>query len=137
MSSSVIKNGKIQEKQRYKCKNCAFQFTRITPRGHTAKEKATAIILYTLGLSMNAIAKLFNVSAPAVLYWIRNFAIANYEKPIPGNAIIIELDEMHHFIKKKKINFGYGKHVVEILENLSIGNAVVVIKKHSLNYIID
>lgn len=51
---------------------------------------------------MNAIAKLFNVSATAVLYWIRDFAIANYDKPIPSDAIIIELDEMHHFIKKRK-----------------------------------
>ena len=51
-ASVVIKNGKVQGKQRYKCKKCRMQFTRLTPRGHPAMEKATAIMLYTLGLSM-------------------------------------------------------------------------------------
>ncbi len=130
-ATEVVKNGKILEKQRYKCKHCSYQFTRLTPRGYSPKVKALAVILYSLGLSMNVIAKLFKVSCPAILYWIRDFAIANYEKPAPGDAIIIELDEMWHFLKKKKINFGYGKHIVEKLEKLSTGNAVVVIKKHS------
>ncbi len=61
-----------------------------------------AATLYTLGLSMTAIAKLFNVSANAVLKWIKAFAKANYEKPAPGDAILIELDEMRHYLKPKK-----------------------------------
>ena len=127
----VVKNGKVAEKQRFKCKKCSFQFTRLSPRGRPAKEKAMAVILYTLGLSMNAIAKLFNVSTPAVLAWIRKFAIASYEKPAPGDAIVVELDEMWHFLKKKKISSGFGKLIAEKLESLSIGNAVVVIKRPS------
>ena len=51
---------------------------------------------------MNVIAKLFKVSTPAVLTWIKNFAIANYEKPVPKDAILIEIDEMWHFLKSKK-----------------------------------
>ena len=53
---------------------------------------------------MNVIAKLFKVSTPAVLTWIKNFAIANYEKPVPKDAILIEIDEMWHFLKSKKRN---------------------------------
>ena len=101
-SVEVVKNGKVKEKQRVKCKECSFQFTRLTPRGRPASEKALAIILYTLGLSMNAIAKFVGVSTPAVLNWIRDFAKNNYEKPTPGNAIIIELDEMCHYLNLKK-----------------------------------
>ena len=101
-SAEVVKSGKVKGKQRFKCKNCNFQFTRLTPRGRPATEKAMAVILYTLGLSMNAIAKIFNVSTPAVLKWIKNFAIANYEKPTPTDAIIIELDEMSHYLSLKK-----------------------------------
>ncbi len=93
-SPDVIKNGKVQGKQRFKCKTCSFQFTRLMPRGRPAKEKAMAVTLYTLGLSMSTIAKLFNVSTNAVLKWIKAFAKANYEKPEPGDAIVIELDEM-------------------------------------------
>ncbi len=39
---------------------------------------------------------------PAVLRWVRNFAERVYEKPEPGEAIIVELDEMWHFLKSKK-----------------------------------
>lgn len=119
-SSHVIKSGFVKEKQRFKCKDCSYQFTRLTPRGRPAKEKAMAVILYTLGLSMNVIAKLLEVSTPSVMRWIKNFAIATYEKPEPGDAIVIEVDEMWHFIKKKKINFGYGKPIGVRLASLSI-----------------
>lgn len=130
-SDQVIKSGKVQGKQRFRCKHCNYQFTRTTPRGRPMKEKAMAVILYTLGLSLNVIAKIFNVSTPAVLYWIRAFAIANYEKPAPKDAIIIEIDEMWHYIGSKKNRSGYGKLIVEKLGNSSIGSVVNVIKKHS------
>ncbi len=72
------------------------------PLGRPAKEKAMAVTLYTLGLSMSTIAKLFNVSTIAVLKWIKAFAKANYEKPEPGDATLIELDEKWHYLKSKK-----------------------------------
>jgi len=45
------------------------------------------------GLSLNAIAKLFGVSAPAVLKWVRKFAQETYDKPEPGSAIVMDLDD--------------------------------------------
>ena len=101
-SVEVVKNGKVQGKQRVKCKICSLQFTRLTPRGRPAKEKAMAVTLYSLGLSMRAIARLFDVSTTAVMKWIKDFAQKNYEKPAPGEAIIVELDEMWHYLKSKK-----------------------------------
>lgn len=127
-SNEVIKNGKIQEKQRFKCKNCGLQFTRTTPRGRPLEEKAMAIMLYAMGVSMNAIARLLNVSTPAVLYWIRKFAISTYEKPQPTEAVVIELDEMWHFLNSKKTKFGYGKHIVVIPVNSLTGNVAGAIK---------
>ena len=99
--TEVKKNGKVQGKQRFKCKSCSYQFTRLTPRGRPANEKAMAITLYTLGLSMRAIAKIFNLSPNAVLKWIKAFAKEHYEKPAPGDAILVELDEMWHYLKSK------------------------------------
>ncbi|WP_206215237.1 IS1 family transposase [Desulfovibrio sp. ZJ200] len=99
---TVYRSGKILGKQRYRCKNCGFQFTRTTPRGRPASEKALAVTLYTMGLSLSAIARIFHVSPPAVLRWVRTFAERVYEKPEPGEAIIVELDEMWHFLKSKK-----------------------------------
>ena len=109
--AEVVKNGKINEKQMVKCKKCSFQFTRLTPRGYADSEKSFAVVLYNLELSMNA--------------------IVNYEKPVPKDAIIVELDEMWHYLGSKKNSSGYGKLIAEKLENSSIGNAVAVIKRHS------
>ena len=53
---------------------------------------------------MNAISKLFQVSTTAVLKWIRNFAKKQAPKPrlAPGTPVVLELDEMWHYIKNKK-----------------------------------
>ena len=121
-SIEVVKNGKVQWKQRYKCKSCSLQFTRLTPRGRPAQEKAMAVTLYTLGLSIRAIARLIGVSPTAVLKWIKTFAKTHYEKPAPGDAIIVELDEMWHYLGSKKTSYGSGKLIVEKLESLLTGN---------------
>ena len=121
-SIEVVKNGKVQGKQRYKCKSCSLQFTRLTPRGRPAQEKAMAVTLYTLGLSIRAIARLIGVSPTAVLKWIKTFAKTHYEKPAPGDAIIVELDEMWHYLGSKKTRYGSGKLIVEKLESLLTGN---------------
>ena len=121
-SIEVVKNGKVQGKQRYKCKSCSLQFTRLTPRGRPAQEKAMAVTLYTLGLSIRAIARLIGVSPTAVLKWINTFAKTHYEKPAPGDAIIVELDEMWHYLGSKKTSYGSGKLIVEKLESLLTGN---------------
>ena len=132
-SREVVKNGKVQGKQRYKCKSCSLQFTRLTPRGRPAQEKAMAVTLYTLGLSIRAIARLIGVSPTAVLKWIKTFAKTHYEKPAPGDAILVELDEMWHYIKSKKTSDGYGKPIVERLENSSTGSVEEGIKQRYQN----
>ena len=110
-SGAIVKNGKILGKQRLKCKNCNRQFTRLTPRGRPASEKATAVELYTLGLSMCAIARMFHVSPSAVLKWIRNFTRKNYEKPVPTGSVKVELDEMWHFLHIKKQTLDLEGHI--------------------------
>ena len=132
-SIEVVKNGKVQEKQRDKCKSCSLQFTRLTPRGRPAQEKAMAVTLYTLGLSIRAIARLIGVSPTAVLKWIKTFAKTHYEKPAPGDAIIVELDEMWHYLGSKKTSYGSGKPIVEKLESLLTGNVEEGIRERYRN----
>ena len=99
----IIKSGFVKGKQRYKCKSCNYQFTQpTTERGKPLWMKLDAVLLYLGGMSMNAIANHLNVSAKAVLNWIRDFAKLNKEKPEPGIAVVVELDELWHFIEKKK-----------------------------------
>ena len=128
--SEVVKNGNHLGRQRYRCKSCRFQFTRTTARGRPASEKATAVLLYTLGLSLNCIARMFKVSTPAVLRWVRLFAEKTYEKPLPAEAIVVELDEMWHYLASKKTSSGSGKLIVAIPVGSLTGNVGIVIRKH-------
>jgi transposase len=125
-----VKNGKMRGKQRYKCKECGFQFTKAVSNGHSREEKGRAVALYILGLSMRTIAKLFRVNVSTVLAWVRNFALENYEKPKPEGAVILELDEMWHYIEKKKANSGSGRLFVAIPASSLIGNAAPETQKH-------
>ena len=121
-SEHSVKNGKHHGRQRYRCKGCGYQFTTDRPRGTDPEKKSLAIILYINGLSFRAIANIVKVSHKAVYDWVRSFAIETYDKPKPQGDIMVELDEMWHFIKAKKTNFGFGKHIVVLQVNSSTGN---------------
>jgi transposase-like protein len=124
-SSETVKNGHHLGRQRYRCKACRFQFTRQTPRGRPANEKAMAILLYTLGISFNAIARIYGVATSTVMRWVRVFAEKTYEKPEPGQAVIVELDEMWHYLHSKKTHSGSGKLIVAIPVSSLTGNVAI------------
>lgn len=63
--------------------------------------KLEALLLYISSMSMNTIAKHLNVSAQSILNWVRDSGEANHERPVPGKVIVIELDEIWHFIGSK------------------------------------
>ena len=129
------KNGFVKGHQRYKCKSCGCQFVPTLQKGFDEKTKLTACLLYISGLSLRTIARLLNTSATSVLSWVKKFALQNYEKPQPNSeTVVIQLDEMWHFLNFKKTNSGYGKHIVLIPDNLLTGSAVIVILIHLKNY---
>jgi transposase-like protein len=102
-SDQLVNNGSAAGKPQKQCQQCGYQFTRTTPRGKPLTTKINAVLLYLSGISMNRIAFLLRVSAQAVLNWIRTFAQKYQEKPEPtGRSIILELDEMWHYVKKKR-----------------------------------
>lgn len=84
--------------------------------------------LYTMGLSLNSIARLLSVSTPAVLRRVRLFAEKVYERPEPREAVIVKLDEMWHFLGSKKTRSGFGKLIVAIPVNSLTGSVGLVIK---------
>ncbi len=98
-----VKNGFMQGQQRDKCKECGDNFIDKPRRGHSQPVLALAVWLYLSDLSQRRIARLFGVSTPAVLKWIKTFALKNAPKPVPTGegAAAVELDEMWHFLKKK------------------------------------
>jgi transposase len=123
-SNRYVKAGKVGGEQRYKCKDCGCQFVPTRHKGRSANTKIVALFLYVSGLSLRRIAKAVKTDVHAVYRWILEYGRANYEKPEPqGEAVIVELDEMWHYLRSKKQKFGYGKLIAAIPVNLSTGNA--------------
>jgi transposase len=126
-SEEHIKNGFMRGKQRYRCKACGLNFTDTPPRGLPLALKATAVLLHVSGLSMNRTAKLLGVSTPTVQAWIELFATTYAQKPAPeGRAVVIELDEMWHYVKKSRTSSGSGRLGIVLQGGWWIGNAAVV-----------
>ena len=108
-SDRYVKSGHTRGHQRYKCKECGCQFTNTAHRGVHSTLKSLGIVLYGMcGVSMGKIGKMFGVSTPAVLKWIRKEG-ANIDDPTPQvESGIVMLDEMWHFVDGKKTKFGSG-----------------------------
>lgn len=129
-SQNIIKSGLVKGRQRFKCKDCSYQFTNLSKeRGKPLWMKLEAVLMYLSGMSMNATGKLLGVSAQSVLNWVRDFGEVNYEKPVPESAVVVELDELWHFVQAKKTNYGSGRHMTVILGDSSTGNWEIVIVK--------
>jgi len=87
------------------------------------KEKSLALCLYTHGLSFRTIGKILKVHYSNIYRWVRDYAEKNYEKPEPNsNEIVLELDEMWHYLCQKKLKSGFGRLIVAIPVNLLTGN---------------
>jgi transposase len=130
-SERHVKAGFISGEQRYLCKDCGCKFVPTRHHGKPQKDKLLAVCLYTHGLSFRTIAELFKVSPKAVFDWVKAFAKENYVKPEPqGEAVIVELDEMWHYLHSKKDKSGFGRLIAAIPINLLTGNVEGVTTLH-------
>ena len=122
-----VKNGFMRGKQRYRCKACGLNFTDTPPRGMPLRVKVTAVLLYLSGLSMSRTAKLLGVSTPSVMTWIEQFAEVYAQKLEPeGRAVVVELDEMWHYLKKSRTSSGSGRLGIVLQGAWLTGNVGVV-----------
>jgi len=110
----VVKNGKARGKQRWFCKECGLTFVEGDERGSWREEryqrqKALAILLVCMGLSYRASGKVVGVVRNTVYEWFKAFA-SQIELSLPeGSLDVVEVDEMWHFVEKKRISSGSGK----------------------------
>ena len=117
----------MRGQQRYLCQGCGLNFTNTPPRGKPLALKAAAVLLYVSGLSMNRTAKLLGVSTPTIQAWLEQFAAAYAQKPEPeGRAVVIELDEMWHFLKRVSNPSGSGRLGIVLQGSWWTGSAAVV-----------
>jgi transposase len=132
--AQTVKNGAVRGKQRYKCKACGYNFVMGDGRAdpNAAVKRAFAVILYSLGKgSYGFIAKLFGVTPPAVLKWIRQEAAMLQEPEVSGSIREMEFDEMWHFIHSKKTKNGSSKPWIVIQGEPSPGLSAVVMLQPS------
>ena len=135
-SEKTVKNGLKAGQQTYLCRECGYRF--MSQRAVASEKiKSQAVALYCAGLSFRTIGALLGYANTMILIWVREFAAMHYAKPKPKGEIIVELDEMWHFIQSKKINCGFGKHIVAQLESLLTGNAEIEIPPPLQNCISD
>ena len=135
-SRRCMRSGFIRGHQRYKCNNCGCNFKLGDHRGKIKPEaKALALLMYGSGkASYGMIARLFNVSRSAVLYWILSMGSKLPEPVVDTEIEEVSIDEMWHFIHKKNEKFGYGGQWIAVTTRPSDGLLAIVMLRHSEDY---
>ena len=129
-SNKIVKAGFVRSFQRFKCKECGYYFTDTPMRGHALHAKLLCLQLYASGLSLRRIGYLLQVSQVTVQKWIQKLVPELCPKLQPeGRVLVMELDEMWHYLKPKKTNSGSGKLCVVIPVDSLTGSLGVVIEK--------
>lgn len=139
LTTSIVKNGIVRNKQRYKCKECGYNFVEGDGRvkDETSIKRAFAVILYSMGkASYGFIAKLFGVTSPAVMKWLKKEAKMIGEPVVENTIKAIEFDEMWHFIQSKKTKNGSSKPWIVIEGEPSPGLSAIVMLKLSKDFTI-
>ena len=108
-STNITKNGIKRKKQRYKCKDCGYNF--VIGNAHQSPQKqalkALVVLLYSLGKgSYTNLAKIFGVSNGTIHNWVVEAAKALPDPSVPDDVKEIEFDEMWHYIGKKNKSCG-------------------------------
>jgi transposase len=132
-SFRCIKNGTVRLHQRYKCKECGFNFIIGDKREKlSSSARALAILLYGRGkASYSFIAKLFKISPVAVMKLIKREADKIPEPEIESSIREVSFDDMWHFVERKKTSYGSGGQWSAVEIGLSAGVLGIVLLKHS------
>ena len=120
-SVNYCKDGIIKERQRYKCKDCNFRYTVVQKSDVKSLDtKRMAFSMYLEGLGFRAIGRILNISYGTVYQWIKKWG-SNLELPKRNEAIeIVELDEIHTYVGRKKTTNGYGLLLIDMENGLSL-----------------
>jgi transposase-like protein len=108
-STKLVKNGKQDGVQRYKCMDCGSVF-RGKDRQYSAEFKMEAIMMYINSMGIRAIARVKKVHNSVISVWIKQ--IGKVAKDVfsekikeiePKDISIMEVDELFTYVKKKRI----------------------------------
>ena len=133
-SDHSVKDGIINSRQRYLCKDCKYRYT-VPFIGKPIDLKKFALILYLEGLGFRSIERIIKVSNVTVMRWIKSFGkelelLRREDKELE----IVEMDEMHTYIGSKKTIVGYGLLLIDLEKSLSISFLVRGERKQGKSY---
>jgi hypothetical protein len=63
--------------------------------------KRAAVTLYGHGLSLRCVGRLLATSAHSVIRWVTEYVETCCFKPVPEGTVVIEVDEMWHYLGAK------------------------------------
>jgi transposase-like protein len=120
-SEENCKDGFAQSRQRYKCKKCNYHYTVAKKSDIKSPDtRRMAFEMYLEGLGFRAIGRLLRISYGTVYQWIKNWD-KQIELPRRNEQIeVVELDEMHTYVERKKTTDGYGLPVIDMENGLSL-----------------
>ncbi|ARK12371.1 IS1 family transposase [Fibrella sp. ES10-3-2-2] len=115
-STTAVRNGIIAGRQRFRCKQCTYNFTvdkvgRSTSTYYVVK----ALQLYLEGISLREIERLLGVSHVSVMNWIKKYQIK-----VPENMVynptytIVNHSELTDYMSKPENIAGAGIIVTEL-----------------------
>ena len=136
--SLVVKNGFVRRKQRYRCKECLYNFVEGDERvrQENVVKRAFVIILYSMSKgTFNFLGKLFKVSPTTIYNWVRKEAEMLPFPDIKNSIQEVEIDEMWHFVQSKKTSAGSKKRWIVAQGEPLPGLQAAVMLKPSENYI--
>ncbi|MCB0486184.1 MAG: helix-turn-helix domain-containing protein [Flavobacteriaceae bacterium] len=115
-SNSLIKSGVINNRQRYKCKDCNYFFT-VSKLGKRIDDYYVnkALQLYIEGLTYREIERILGISHVTVMNWVRKY---NIKRPNNTNYHptykILNAEELANYFSKAKNLIGSGAIVTEL-----------------------
>lgn len=132
-SANVCKNGKMQGMQRYKCKDCSYNYT----KGRNSKDKSLkrfALELYLEGLGFRSIGRILKVSHVSIFNWIKQYGQNLDLLQNSHDICVTEIDEMHSYVGSKKTQSESGLLLIDMQKNSSISLLAINQQKLGKNF---
>lgn len=115
-SNLLIKSGVVNNRQRYKCKDCNYHFT-VSKLGKRIDDYYVnkALQLYIEGLTYREIERILGISHVTIMNWVRKY---NIKRPNNTNYHptykILNAEELALFFSKSENLSGSGAVVTEL-----------------------
>ena len=132
-SVNVCKNGRMYNMQRYRCKDCGYNYT----KGRNSKDKSLkrfALELYLEGLGFRSIGRALKVSHVSVFNWIKQYGKNLDLLQNKHEICVTEIDEMHSYIGSKKTLVGSGLLLIDMQESSSASLLAIDQQKLGKNF---